>query len=101
MRFGTYSPLYTTRMRIFSWYSKSGKSFGVIKKYWERGALSSRSPSASSDPQTVRTICEWTRRSLRGSMPWLISSTTRKGALEKCCNDMRYIMMVTERSPPD
>ncbi len=30
-----------------------------------------------------------TDRSLRGSMPWLISSTSRKGALARLCRAMR------------
>mmetsp|Transcript_2152 Transcript_2152/g.5007 ORF Transcript_2152/g.5007 Transcript_2152/m.5007 type:complete len:315 (-) Transcript_2152:2507-3451(-) len=39
-------------------------------------------------------------RSLTGSMPWLISSTTRNGARVSSCSEMRYSIVDTLRSPP-
>ena len=40
-------------------------------------------------------------RSLIGSMPWLISSTTLNGALVSSWSEMRYSMVLTDLSPPD
>lgn len=55
--------------------SKPGSSLGVTKKYWEQPELSEQC-----------TTCRNTRRSLVGSMPWLISSTTRNGH----CDSAKY-----------
>ena len=42
-----------------------------------------------------------TKRSLRSSKPWLISSTQRKGDNMRSCMAIKYIMVLTDRSPPD
>jgi hypothetical protein len=51
--------------------------------------------------QQLRTMRSNTSRSLRSSMPWLISSTTRKGAEVSSCRAMRYLPATTERERVD
>ncbi len=108
---GCHSPLNTHNTFIFSWYSKSGNSLGVIKNvlilhfsYWE-----------VCSEQELCTNCPCTNRSFLGSIPWLISSTTmvtsqlpRNGLLESDCNAIKYVIVDTDRSyykkrvtPPD
>lgn len=103
---GMNSPLAIHSTRIPRSYVRLGSNFGVMRKYWLPPSpsllppLSSSSTSSSSVgvcevgrsvvfPHAMPTIRLWTSRSLRGSMPWLISSTTRKGDLVRDWRDMR------------
>uniref|UniRef100_A0A0E9SNH8 Uncharacterized protein n=1 Tax=Anguilla anguilla TaxID=7936 RepID=A0A0E9SNH8_ANGAN len=62
-------PLWTQWTVISSAYDRFCNTLGVMKKYWEVVPL-----------HAVRTTMSNTLLSLTGSIPWLISSTTRKGA---------------------
>mmetsp|Transcript_26169 Transcript_26169/g.67660 ORF Transcript_26169/g.67660 Transcript_26169/m.67660 type:complete len:334 (+) Transcript_26169:74-1075(+) len=82
-------PLKMLSTRTSSLKGSSGSSLGVSRKHCGVSGL-----------QADSTSCWNTLRSLLGSMPWLISSTTRKGHSVTPCSAMRYRMVQTERSPP-
>ena len=83
-------PLFTIRTFILGEYSSPGSSFGVSRKYW---ALFSW--------QEVLTSSSKTRFSLAASIPWLISSTQRKGTVVNSCRASMYKAVATLLSPPD
>mmetsp|Transcript_32227 Transcript_32227/g.102503 ORF Transcript_32227/g.102503 Transcript_32227/m.102503 type:complete len:211 (+) Transcript_32227:90-722(+) len=70
--------------------ARPSRSLGVMRKYWR--------PSA---PVVLRMMRRMTRRSLRSSMPWLISSTMRNGDCTHLFRLMRNRIVDTARSPPE
>jgi hypothetical protein len=64
---GSHSPLLTQRIFMRSWYSRSGSSLGVMRKY-----------CALSASHVTFTIESWTLRSARTSMPYKGMSDERR-----------------------